>query len=146
MRCEVSFKLASRDRPLILLPVAVNGDGPYQFALDTGACLTVVSRHLAERLGIRVLEEREGYGAGGKLSLGVSRVRSLSIGLCEVNDLEIAVMDLSDLSTMIGEEIVGVLGHNFLANFKLTIDYGRRVVVFEPLKWEVRERRPKETF
>ena len=34
---KVKFRLAGGAQPLILLPVQVNGDGPFKFILDTGA-------------------------------------------------------------------------------------------------------------
>ena len=44
----VTFRLAGGKQPLILLPVFVDGRGPYSFVLDTGAGPTLVSNELAE--------------------------------------------------------------------------------------------------
>src|SRR5579862_4916987 len=38
----------------IVVPVMVDGQGPFQFVLDTGANSTVVSPHLASALGLEV--------------------------------------------------------------------------------------------
>jgi hypothetical protein len=44
---EVAFRLGAPAKPLVLVEVAVNGSGPYQFAVDTGASTTLVSPALA---------------------------------------------------------------------------------------------------
>src|SRR3546814_4326050 len=36
----------------MLAPVSINGQGPFQFLMDTGANVSCVSRTLAERLGL----------------------------------------------------------------------------------------------
>jgi hypothetical protein len=46
----VAFRLGQPDKPLVLLPTFVNGQGPFEFALDTGSSTTVVSPELAHRL------------------------------------------------------------------------------------------------
>jgi predicted aspartyl protease len=50
---SISFKLASTSKPPILVPATVNGQGPFQFALDTGASRTMLSFSLAEKLASR---------------------------------------------------------------------------------------------
>jgi predicted aspartyl protease len=58
MSREVTFKLAGAHAPLILVPTFVNGQGPYDFVLDTGASATLLSPELAERLGLTATSER----------------------------------------------------------------------------------------
>ena len=47
---KVKFRLAGGAQPLILLPVQVNGDGPFKFILDTGAGTSLLSSDLAKKL------------------------------------------------------------------------------------------------
>ncbi len=47
---EVSFKLAGANEAALIVPVKINGKGPYDFVLDTGATFTCVDRKLAEEL------------------------------------------------------------------------------------------------
>src|SRR5438270_2418994 len=52
-RALVKFKLAHPAKPLILVPAMLNGEGPYIFAVDTGASTTVLSPEVAEMQGIK---------------------------------------------------------------------------------------------
>jgi hypothetical protein len=45
---KVKFRLAGDAQPLILLPVQVNGDGPFEFILDTGAGTSLLSSDLVK--------------------------------------------------------------------------------------------------
>ncbi len=77
---EVSFQIASAAKPVILVPTWINEQGPYEFALDTGASLTVVSEDLARSLQVQAEEARQGIGAGGKVAVSMGRVESLAVG------------------------------------------------------------------
>jgi len=48
---RVKFHLAGGAQPLILLPVSVNGQGPFEFILDTGAGTSLLSPELAQKIG-----------------------------------------------------------------------------------------------
>ena len=48
----VTFRLAGSKQALILVPVFVDGRGPYSFVMDTGATTTVVSNELADALAL----------------------------------------------------------------------------------------------
>jgi predicted aspartyl protease len=37
----------------VIVPVYIDGTGPYEFALDTGAAKSVIEASLAARLGLR---------------------------------------------------------------------------------------------
>src|SRR5205814_1603852 len=48
---EVTMRLASPAKPLILVDVYGNGIGPFRFAIDTGTSTTAISPELAKELG-----------------------------------------------------------------------------------------------
>jgi predicted aspartyl protease len=50
---------------LLLIPVTVNGQGPFLFVLDTGATRTMLDRGLADRLQLQSEGHRPGQGTGG---------------------------------------------------------------------------------
>jgi len=68
---KVKFRLAGDAQPLILLPVQVNGDGPFEFILDTGAGTSLLSSDLAKKLNIKIISTKEGQSAGGKISVSL---------------------------------------------------------------------------
>jgi predicted aspartyl protease len=122
----VPFRLASPAKPLILVPARVNGTGPYQFALDTGASTTVLASGLAQELGIARTGAPAMTGGGGAVAASLGTLRSLALGDRRINNLPIVIADfLSALSTVVGERLDGIVGHNYLREFRVTIDYGQ---------------------
>ncbi|HEX8772333.1 MAG TPA: retroviral-like aspartic protease family protein [Pyrinomonadaceae bacterium] len=128
MPVEVGFRLAGGAQPLILVPVQVNDEGPYDFILDTGAGTSLLSAELARRLGIEATETKEGRVAGGALTLPVGKVRSLAVGAARVDDVQVAIMDLADVGRAVGAKIDGDVGYNFLKDFRVTINYGQKTL------------------
>jgi hypothetical protein len=66
MITEVPFHLAGAAQPLILVPTSVNGRGPFDFILDTGAGTSLVSLDLARQLGVATEQVKEGTSAGAR--------------------------------------------------------------------------------
>lgn len=120
---KTKFHLAGGAQPLILLPVHVNGNGPHQFILDTGAGTSLLSSDLAKQLEIEVIGSKDGQSAGGKVSVSLAKVDSLSVGDTRVNDVDVGIVDLANIGKTIGAKIDGDLGYNFLKDFRVMIDY-----------------------
>lgn len=126
---EVPFRLAGGDNPLLLVPCEVNGAGPFEFILDSGATTCLVSRELAERLGVEATGSREGTGAGGKITLGIGTLRTLSVGAAIQSNVRVGITDeLERIGRFVGAKIFGILGFNFLRNYRVTVDYPALVV------------------
>lgn len=81
MASIVSFRLGAPQKPVILVDVMVNGSGPYQFALDTGASVTVLSQGLANDLRIASGDPAAGMGAGGQVAVTLTSLDSLQVGM-----------------------------------------------------------------
>jgi predicted aspartyl protease len=120
---KVKFRLAGGAQPLILLPVQVNGDGPFEFILDTGAGTSLLSSDLAKKLKIKIISTREGQSAGGKISVSLAKVDSLAVGQAKLDDVDVGIVDLTHIGNTIGTKIDGDIGYNFLKHFRITIDY-----------------------
>ncbi len=130
----VPFKLASPDKPLILLEAMVDEKGPFRFVLDTGAGGTIISPPLAKRLGIKPDKRSKpdkAVGAGGQVEVHPVRVKSLQVGEVRLEGLGAAILDLTGISKALGTDIDGILGFNFLSRFRVTIDYPKQTVTFE---------------
>ncbi|HEY6931379.1 MAG TPA: retroviral-like aspartic protease family protein [Thermoanaerobaculia bacterium] len=129
MVAEVPFRLTPRRNPLILVPVFVEGKGPYEFILDTGASISLLSTELARSLGVAVTRTEEGVGAGGNVSIELGRVGSLSIGETELHDVEVGLTDeLARIGEVTRSKIDGDIGYNVLNHFRVTVDYGHNVL------------------
>ena len=120
---KVKFRLAGGAQPLILLPVQVNGDGPFEFILDTGAGTSLLSSDLAKKLKIKIISTKEGQSAGGKISVSLAKVDSLAVGQAMLDDVDVGIVDLTHIGNTIGTKIDGDVGYNFLKHFRITIDY-----------------------
>lgn len=120
---RVKFRLAGGAQPLILLPVEVNGEGPFEFILDTGAGTSLLSSELGEKLRVKVVGSKQGQSAGGAVSVSLAQVSSLAVGSAKLEDVDVGLVDLSHIGKTIGAKIDGDLGYNFLKHFRLTLDY-----------------------
>ncbi|HSM13396.1 MAG TPA: aspartyl protease family protein [Thermoanaerobaculia bacterium] len=116
----------------LIVEVALNGRGPFHFALDTGASHTVVNR---ARLGALELVERPsghtGQGAHETIELGLADVSELELGGIELRSLEVAVMDLSHVEVP-GMPLFGVLGFDVFGRWDLELDLASERVVLHP--------------
>jgi predicted aspartyl protease len=129
----IPFKLAAAHKPLILLQVMVNGRGPFQFALDTGASRTMLSCELAETLAIEIVQDSPVTGGGGQIEVFAGTVGSLAVGNALVRDHAIGAGGfLALLSQVVDAKLDGILGYNFLNEFRVTIDYPRQIVELVP--------------
>jgi predicted aspartyl protease len=127
---KIKFRLAGGAQPLILVPIRVNGQGPFDFIFDTGAGTSLLSLELAKQLEVKVLGSKEGQSAGGKVSVSLAKVDSVSAGGMKLDDFDVGIVDLSHISKTIGAKIDGDLGYNFLKNFRVTIDYRNCEITF----------------
>jgi predicted aspartyl protease len=114
---------------LVVVPVRINGHGPYRFLLDTGASNTILSLSIAEGLGIQKLRSYTIISAGGSVSGTIRKLSTLTVGPARLEDVEIAVANFPLLKTM---NVDGVLGSDYLRRFKISIDYDNQVVDIEP--------------
>jgi len=126
---EVGFRLAGAENPLILVATQVNGRGPYEFILDTGAGMSLLAPRLAAELGIVASGSREGRGAAGAVQVSMARVDSLAIGEAKSGPLPVGVTaEVDRIGAAVGHRIDGDIGYDFLKAFRLTLDYQRRMV------------------
>lgn len=117
----------------LVVPVRVNGGGPYDFVLDTGATLTCVDRALADSLGLPEARGALGVGAGIRSGPGAMRlveIDSLSVGGARAEGLTGCTLDLEQFRAL-GLDARGLLGLNFLREFRVTLDFdaGRLTLV-----------------
>lgn len=141
---KTGFRLAGGAQPLILLPAHVNGRGPFDFILDTGAGTSLLSSELAKQLEVKVIGSKDGQSAGGKVAVSLGKVDSLAVGETKLADVDVGIVDLGQIGQTIGSKIDGDLGYNFLQHFRVTIDYDACEIRFDdPKRSEVPRRAAK---
>jgi predicted aspartyl protease len=129
---EIPFRFGGRGEAALLVSVEINGEGPFDFVLDTGATLTCVDQTIAERLQLPARRGAVGVGAGieGAGRIGLVTLDSLRLGGAAASALDACVLDLAH-TEVIGVGIDGLLGLNFLRQFRVTLDFGRNVLLLE---------------
>lgn len=101
----------------MLAPVSINGQGPFNFLLDTGANISCVSYRLAQRLA---------------LEMGAPAVVHTVVGARErpsviIDDLQVGPRTRRRVSApslpIVGPEVDGVLGVDWLKGQRLVLDF-----------------------
>jgi predicted aspartyl protease len=129
----MKFKLAGKEKPIIIVKASVNGKGPYDFAVDTGASVTALSKETAQELNVtsNPSTSREGHGCCGPVDLSMTMVGSVRVGNVEVENMPVAIMDLSAISKCIEMRLAGIIGYSFMKDYRVTIDYPNAQISFE---------------
>jgi hypothetical protein len=111
-----------------IVPVSINGSGPYNFLLDTGSNVTLVDRQLLRELRISGTDPVSIVTVLGETNQqrGMS-ARSLSIGGLSVQHVALTTFD-----GLLDGRVQGVLGLNFLEHFDLLIDNGQQTLTLDP--------------
>jgi clan AA aspartic protease (TIGR02281 family) len=111
-----------------LVQATFNNRASASLIVDTGASWTVISRSVARELGIQIegsnLPMFEFRTANGVVSAPVVKIESIDVGGMEVRNLTASVMD-------IGPDVSGLLGLNYLSNFRIDIDSKNRMLHLE---------------
>jgi predicted aspartyl protease len=126
VKCDVPFRLVGGAQPLAVVPVMLNGAGPFDFALDTGATAPVIAPQLARRLGLEIDETKHATGAGGRIKIDLARVAVCQLGEASRRDVSIMIStEIERIAATVGSTLDGVIGYEFLRHFRLTLDYSR---------------------
>ena len=117
----------TRCRDMIVLPVNLNGTGPYAFLLDIGIAQPVIGLDVAKYLSLKTTSpnEIEVHGTKGLIDIAdVVSVGELAYGNLSAVDVQFVSVNLSALRQRLGMEIAGILsGHEF--GGAITLDFVR---------------------
>ncbi|HUF04245.1 MAG TPA: aspartyl protease family protein [Aridibacter sp.] len=109
---------------------------PLNFIVDTGASLSVISEDLAssEELSGFIQDERMRVIGAAGITEDVPSflLPSVTFGRFSRNDLKAIALDLDLINETSGFEQAGILGGNFLKNYRLTFDFKQSMVTFTP--------------
>jgi hypothetical protein len=124
----VTAKIKLNDLSMIIVPVSINGSGPYDFMLDTGCSKTIVDQKLADELGLPRVSEKTVVGMLASVRTAVVHVNSLSVAGAAVPGGDVFS---TDQPATVSSRVRGVLGEDFLQNFDLLIDYRHQSIRLE---------------
>jgi hypothetical protein len=128
---EIPFRVLKPDH-LIIIRGLVNGEGPFNFILDTGASMTVITPAVARAAGImKGGRKAKAIGAKGSLDAKIVRLKSIRLGSLDTKSISAAIVNLATLSEPIKLDLGGIIGYNLLCRYRITIDYRTRTISFE---------------
>lgn len=121
----IPFKLVKN---LMIIPVFINGNGPYNFVLDTGVGLFLITDpKLIDTLQISNLRSIKitGFGEGTDLSAYVTPSIKVRVGSTVAKSIPAAILkkDIFELSSYAGMPIHGLIGYEFFSSFTVKISY-----------------------
>ena len=122
---SLPFRIVNRHQ--MIVAVAINHTGPFDFLLDTGTQITTVEPSLAAELHLYTDGEAVVAGAGSRQSAAFAQVDRLEAGSHAVTNQRVLVYGLhtSDL------HIKGILGEDFLEQFDMLIDNKRGLLCLD---------------
>lgn len=110
----------------------LNGQGPYDFILDTGASATLLSPEMADHLGLSMTEEISVLGAVTASMGGRGVLKSLALGTALQQNLQVVIADIfSPLPQKIGARLDGVVGYDVLKAYRVTLNYVEQTLLLQ---------------
>jgi predicted aspartyl protease len=109
---------------LLVVPISVNGRGPWEFVVDTGTNQTVLDPALARELRLTTTGRVTLNTLAGPQQTAVAAVDAISAGGLAVEKIEILVGELDAVRALDGR-VRGVLGLDFLYHFAFSLNYER---------------------
>ena len=108
---------------LVLVPITIDGHGPYNFALDTGAGITLIDTQLADDLQLPVTGGSVPVsGVGGAQDITPVHIDAWSAGKITLPSADIGKTSLSSFRN--NADVRGLLGSDILSRFgRVTINY-----------------------
>lgn len=114
----------------IYVQAKANGQGPFRFAVDTGASgMARADARLVSALGLRMHGSAENSDGVSTAEADVTRFDSLQLGGLERREVEALARDYRSRATPEGA-FDGILGREFFADGLLVIDYPARTLSF----------------
>ena len=129
---EITISLRLYPGDLLVVPVMVNGAGPYDFVVDTGSNTTIMEARLFRELGLKaegtmhlssmVQQNTQGLVAGHAREVAVRGLAARNLEVLATKDLKIGTLE---------GHVRGILGENFLDQFDVLIDNEKKQITLD---------------
>lgn len=113
-------------QPGLTVPVMINGQGPFQFAIDSGSTTTLVSDELADRLKLPPGKSVRVHAMGGSARIRTVRIDHIEASANILRNVELAAVPRANL------DADGLLGLNLLKDQRIVMDFVERAIRIEP--------------
>src|SRR5215469_9351368 len=125
---QTPFK--TRGESTIVVPVLINGAGPFDFMLDTGTTNTIIDRKLAEELHLPLVGKGTVATFQNEAVIPVVHAGSISLAGANVHGMDIFAITNFAIRTP-HVRVRGTLGEDFMRHFDVLIDNTHRLLSFE---------------
>lgn len=109
-----------RHGQIVIIEATLNKKTAAKFVVDTGASYTMISSAVAKELDIDLTQDQRTMPfqtANGLIQAPLTNLESITVGGMEIKNLTAAVHD-----AVPDPQVAGLLGLNFLSNFRIDID------------------------
>ncbi len=110
----------------LTVPVMVNGQGPFNFVIDTGADRTVISEELATRLGLPSAGRAKLHAMGGSGTVDIVEIASIAVS----NRIATKVRAAALPARHVGAD--GLLGIDSLKGQRIEMDFDAKTMKLVP--------------
>ena len=124
VRAGVTDVAINTDYNLIFVPVELAGATRWM-VMDTGAPYTVVEYDVVAALGVEVHDLQTLEQPGGSVTIGTVGAFEFQVGglPVELNEVRAAQMQKVGLNGIMGKDLLGILGFDFIDQFTIEVDY-----------------------
>jgi len=118
---HTSIPLRVINGSILVAPVLINGQGPFDFVVDTGTNTTLIDPAFAETLALQPIGKKPLATLTGFTVVPRYSLRSLTLGDSQIDSVEALGQSLVALRK-IDPRIQGIIGFNLLQRFSFRID------------------------
>jgi serine protease DegQ len=125
---EVPYRLT--DTKHVMVRVKLNGKGPFNFIIDTGAPALIMTEAVAKKVGGK---KQDGWMIFDKLDI------EGGISLKDSRGVAVDMFQLKGMNSMglAGVELHGVIGYNILAQYRIEYDFNETKLKWTPVDYKV---------
>ena len=119
----------------VVVPISLDGRGPFTSLLDVAVAPSVVDLTLARELGLPIDETAPGEAAGQGAESATfypSELPDVQIGELHVGSIEAVAFDLATLGAKLGRPLHAILGQSFFEGRVVQFDYEHGVLELDP--------------
>jgi hypothetical protein len=115
---------------IIFIPVTIYGKEKL-WLLDSGAEMSVMDLDYANEIGLESLGYSKIKGAGNTAEISIVKIPDYHVPGIKFNEQIIATANIHELfHKLIGLDVIGILGYDFLSRFVTKIDYADKSISF----------------
>ena len=128
---DVKFRRDRYER--MTVPVHLSGEGPFRFLVDTGADRTVISRQVANRLGLQSRANARLHSITGASQVQTARVPLLQLSTRSVHQIDAPLLEAENMGAD------GILGVDSLRSQRVLFDFKAQTLSIVPARARAKE-------